>query len=271
MKTSNRYYTAAQAKQVLGITHGMLYQYVRNGHLHSHVPPGKKQGLYAREEVDKLAADLHAFFVSREDNPPTKFLKISSRDEMREAMEISQAIFGGGLDVLDERMAILEKNPDSYYMLKAEDGMIVGYTSIMPLKPGSLEKVLSATLPVRVGIEDAALFKFGSHIDLYLTAMAVRPQLNGGTNAKRIYGARLISGLMEAIIDIGRRGIIIDNIAARSYTTDGIRLLRHAGFTEIQSKTSERRTFIIKVAESGVPYVVNYRNALEEALRRENS
>ena len=62
MKVGKDYYTAAQVKERLGITQGTLYNYVRNGTLKPVVPPGKRQGVYPRKEVDQLA---RAFSVVR--------------------------------------------------------------------------------------------------------------------------------------------------------------------------------------------------------------
>lgn len=264
--TYEGYYTAAEAMKALGVTDGMFYNFIRNRDLEGTRLPGRKQNLYKKEDVDRMARELQAFIVQRKTYKTARFVKITTKEEMTEAMEISQALFGVGLDVLNERMELLAKNPDTYYILKDESGMIVGYTSIMPLKPGNLDKALGLTLPVKVEIEDIAEFKYGDHIDLYLTAIGVRP---GFSNAeKHAYGAKLLSGLIEVIIDLGQRGVAIDSIAARSYTGDGIRLMRHAGFTEVPSLTPERRTFIIKIEESGIPFVMHYKSALEKALAR---
>ena len=51
----------SQYRPVLGITQGMLYNYVRNGTLKPVVPPGKRQGVYPCKEVDQLAHALQIF------------------------------------------------------------------------------------------------------------------------------------------------------------------------------------------------------------------
>jgi len=72
---------------------------------------------------------------------------------------------------------------------------------------------------------------------------------------------------METIIDMGKKGISIDTIAARSNMPDGIRLMKHAGFTEIGPLTPERRTFIINVQESGIPFIQQYKRVLLEVQK----
>ena len=55
IKESKEYYTAAQTKEILGINDNKLYTYTGNGSLKRIIPPGKKQAVYKRREVDKLA------------------------------------------------------------------------------------------------------------------------------------------------------------------------------------------------------------------------
>ncbi len=260
IKESKEYYTAAQVKRILGVTDGMLYNYIDNGALERIIPPGKKQGVYKRIEVDKLAREMQTFIIHRK-TKPTKYTKVTSREEMAECMEISQALFGVGRETVDERMKILKKNSDAYHMLRNED-QIIGYSAVMPLKPGKLEKVLKQTIPVKISAEDIEDFKQGSTIDLYLHAMGIRPGFT--TAEKHTYGSRLVAGLIEQIIDLGKQGITIGTIAARSNMPDGIRIMKHVGFTEIEPLTPERRTFVIDVKESGIPFVRQYKTALNE-------
>ncbi|EFH81764.1 hypothetical protein [Ktedonobacter racemifer] len=252
------HYTAAQTKEKLGITDGQLYNYVNNGTLARVIPPGKKQGVYRREDVDQLARELNAFLLHRKRNT-TQFLQVTNEEEMRECMEISQALFSVGRETVKDRMKLLQKNPYTYHMLR-DDTQIIGYTATMPLKNGRLEKVLSQTIPVKIGEDDIAEDVDGNTIDLYLHAIGVKPGYS--MVEKHSYGARLVSGIIELILDFGKRGITINTIAARSNMPDGIRLMRHAGFTEIEPLTPERRTFVIDVKESGIPFIIQYKEAL---------
>ncbi len=81
---------------------------------------------------------------------------------------------------------------------------------------------------------------------------------------RRTYGARLVGGLLKTLIDLGKRGIILKTIAARSSKPDGIRLLRGIGFTELLSNT-DRKNFIIDVEKSGIKEIVEYKQALKES------
>jgi hypothetical protein len=261
LKEVDNYYTVAQARKVLGVNNDTLYSYVENGALKRVIPPGKKQGLYRRTEVDQLARELQAFIAQRK-TMPTQCTRVTTREEMSECMEISQALFGVGIGVLDTCTQLLE-TPYVCYALKAND-QIIGFTGIMPLKPGKLNSVLAQTLPIKVPPEDMETLETdGKTIDIYIDVMAVKPGF--AVAEKHVYGSRLIAKLVEIIVEYGKKGIVINTIAARSNTADGIRLLRHIGFTEIERATPERRTFIINVKESGMPFVEYYKQALKKS------
>jgi hypothetical protein len=46
---------------------------------------------------------------------------------------------------------------------------------------------------------------------------------------------------------------------------DGVRLVRHIGFTEIIPFTPERRTFVINVEKSSILFILQYKRNLEES------
>lgn len=255
------YYTAAQVKEKLGITDGQLYNYVRYEHLERIIPPGRKQGVYKREEVDQLARELQAFMIHRKAHP-TQFTRLKTREEMEKCQEISQALFGVGREIIDGTMQILERNSETFYILKDGD-QIVGYTGLVPLKPGIIDKVLEQTIPVVIPLEEIEVFERGKVVDIYLVVIGVKPGF--GKEEKRSYGARLISGLMKVIESLGERGVIINTIAARSNMPEGLRLMKGVGFAEIEPLTPERRTFVIEVEKSGIHFIQHYKKALEES------
>ena len=95
MKISNQYYTAAQVKEKLGITQGMLYNYVRNGTLKPVTPPGKKQGVYLRTEIDKLARETQAFMAAR-NKASSIFTRVTENDvkDLKASVELTRILFG---------------------------------------------------------------------------------------------------------------------------------------------------------------------------------
>ena len=85
---------------------------------------------------------------------------------------------------------------------------------------------------------------------------------------RRKYGARFISKFTDTIVELGKRGIIIDDIIAVGATRSGIRLLQHFGFTEIIFPRSDTRVFSLNMKESGAPITNDYMESLKEMLRK---
>jgi hypothetical protein len=255
IKESDKYYTLAQVKKILGATDDMVYNYVENKVLKRIIPPGKKQGVYQRKEVDQLSTDLRSFMAHRK-TKPTQFLKVETLEDMIQCLEVSKAIFGPERGDITKHMKILEKNPETYYMVKDED-QVIGYTAIWPVKPEKLNSLLAQTIPVRISPEDIETFESGKSTDLYINVIGVKPIFS--REEKRFYGSKLISGLVQVIVNLGARGINIETIGARSNMPEGIRLMKNIGFAEIEPLTPERRTFVIRVKESGTPFVMQYK------------
>ena len=254
------YYTAKEAQEVLGMTYSALRNQVEAKTIRSFIPKGKRQAVYVKEDVDQLARELKIFTATKKRNPTT-FMKATTREEVFETTKLSDAIFGGHIDV-DRQMRWLQKNPDLIYIAKNE-GKVVGYAIILPLSHEKIEKLLrEEELVVDAEPEEIGDFKKGEIVHLYMGAIGVIP---GVTIAeKRAYGAKLVSGLIKAIIDLGRRGVIIKTITARSTKPDGIRLLRGLGFTELLS-TTEKKNFMIDIEKSGIKEIMQYKQALRES------
>jgi len=266
-------YTSAETMALLGISSSTLRSLVEKELIKKVTRPGYTHGRYTKESVDQYHRQQLLFEekytldneeeIKREDERSlTKMSKIETIEDMKEVQDLSQEIFGVGAGTEKERMKIVEKNPDTYYILR-KGKEAIGYLSTMPLKKGNLENILGQTLPVKVEPDQIEKFEKGKKIDLYLTAIGVKPGFS--TEEKHEYGSRLVRQLIKLILELGRRGVEIGNIAARSSMPDGIRLMKHIGFTEVIPLTPERRTFIINIEESGIPFVLQYKKLLEES------
>ncbi len=252
------YYTAQKAQEVLNMTYSGLKYQVMIGNIKAEIPKGRRQSYYRTKDVEQISKDVKSLSLYRR-NKPTQFARVETREEMIACQEISQALFNVGRDMVDKRMEILKRNPDTYYMLKDED-QIIGYAAIWPVQPDKLNSLLAQTIPVKISPADIEVFESGKIIDIYIDVMAIKPVFT--REEKRLYAARLIAGIIEVILNLGERGVTIGTIAARSNIPEGIRLLKGIGFAEIEPFTPERRTFIIEVRKSGIPYIIDYKNRL---------
>lgn len=254
------YYAAQKAQEVLGMTYSAVRNQVIAGNITAKTPKGKRQIYYRAKDVEELARELNVFTIHRK-NKPTQFERLKTREEMEQCQEISQALFGVGRDEVDNRMKIFGKNPETYYILKDEN-QVIGYTAFWPVKPGKLNTLLAQTLPVEISPEDIEIFESDKVVDLYISVIGVKSSFS--REERHYYGARLISGLIGVIVNLGERGIPLGIIAARSNTPDGIRLMKGIGFAEIEPLTPERRTFVIHIKESGIPFVMKYKEKIRK-------
>lgn len=255
------YYTATQAKKRLGnISDGMLRSYVEGGKIKKFTPKGRKQGFYNREDVDKLARVLDEFF-DEPDQPGPQFQQ-ATREDMPELVNFLIEVFGGG-NTLEKRLQWYEKNPETAFILRNK-GKIVGCVYVLPLTLEKIETILSDPTPGStrsITAEDIQMYAPNESACLYVVSMGVK---SGTSNmVKRARGQTLIRGLIRFLTDLGKRGIHIRLIAARTDSRDGTKLLRHVGFTEVESAT-QSRNFIIEVDRSGLPLIMPHKRAFQE-------
>jgi hypothetical protein len=256
------YYTAQKAQEVLDMTYSGLKYQVTIGNIKAQIPKGRKQSYYLAKDVEQVSRDLKSFSLQRK-NKPVEYIRVKDRKEMEECLQVSKALFGAERGDIEKHMRIINKNPETYYMLKDED-QVIGYTAIWPVKHEMLNNLLAQTIPVKIAPDDIEKFEAGEKIDIYVNVIGIKPGFT--KEEKRFYGARLVSGLVGSILTLGERGVQIGALAARSNMPDGIRLMKGIGFTEIEPLTPERRTFIINVKESGIPFVIKYKQALNKYL-----
>jgi hypothetical protein len=250
------YLTATRAKQRLGhISDGKLKVLADTGKIERYIPPGMKQGFYKIEDIKRLADELNGI------SDGTQF-QIATKDDIPEVVNLLIEIFGGG-NTTEMRLKWIEKNPEIAFILKSQK-KIVGIAFVLPLSLKKIESILSDPTPGSTRIlspEDIQPYNPTEPAYLYVVSMGTKAGVT--PSLRRIRGQLLIRGLINFFTDLGKRGIHIKMIAARTQSHDGINILRHIGFTEIESNT-ELRNFIIEVDRSGLPFVKQYKKALAE-------
>jgi hypothetical protein len=277
LQTPKGYYTSTEAQKILGISPAMLRVHVQKERISYLLPEGRKQGFYLKKDVDKLASELNIFLNLNEEEP-SKFV-VASVEDLIEVGKIAKALFATGenessVTPIERLLPLMLKNPEIRYVLK-QDGEVVGYISMLPFKQETdkVEKLLRVDLAGEMNItpDDIETFDPGKHIQLYIVAIGVKPGLS--QEKKHIYGFRIVSGLIDKIVELGKRGVVIETITALGATHSGIRLLQVLGFSEMLPPAPGKRAFCIKVEESGAPLSMQYKQALKESgvLEQENT
>jgi hypothetical protein len=246
----------------------MIRYYVQKDRIKYLVPPGRKQGFYLAKDVDNLANELNAF-LSIEEESEQVVLEPATEKDLIEIARIANTVFSFGTNsivVPNWRYMLLEKNKEAQYVLKQGD-IVTGFATILPFKANTdkIEKLFRCERVSDAGIteDDIETFESGKHIRLYIGAIAIDPSMD--KNKRKKHGAVLVRELISRIVELGRRGVIIEDITALGASHSGIRLLLTFGLHEIPAKVPGNRTFIMNIAESGSPVSMQYKEALQES------
>ncbi len=270
-KPPEGYYTASTARKKLGnISDGMLRTYIQKGLIERTVPPGRKQGFYRREAVDKLAREFsplpHGTGSTR-----THFRQATPTD-IEAAADIDERTFN--TDEEEPRKIYLQqatetylrwaqRNPQTLFVLSNATDKVVGFLSLLPLKKSTLDRLLRDEIKwTDIPNEDIDLFEPGKPLDIYVMTLCIDPAYKG--SIKEGYGARMISGLFNFFMDLAKQGIEIGTITARNDLDkpDGKRLLQKLGMPQLRSPVAHAHLFSVRVADAGHPLLTRYYDTL---------
>src|SRR6266699_5456033 len=232
---------------------------------------GARKG-YLLKDVHHPSKLLNKFLTEMEEeevdlsthHTTAKFVKATEED-IPEAVALAAEVFGGLNTIpVEKRTAWLRKNPDIDYLLKQGD-QLVGYLTFVPLRPETIEDLLTLKRYAKdLTADDILTYEPQQPVDIYGMAIGVKPGVS--LSQKRLYGERLILGAKSVLLDLAKRGIIICRIIAHSFMPDGIRLMKHIGFTETPPKAPGLRDFMIDIESSGIPFLREYKEVLKNSL-----
>jgi hypothetical protein len=273
-KPPEGYYSASTTLRKLGdISDGMLRTYIQRGLIERYVPPGRKQGFYPRNQVDKLARDLESTLYGG--TKETRFRQATSAD-IEAIIDIDERTFNTPEEEPVPRKTYLQwsketylrwiqRNPQTFFILLSANEKIIGFASLLPLKRDILDHLVRDKIKwTDISEEDINLFEPGKPLHLYIIALCIDPVIKGAI--KETYGARIISGIFRWFLKLAKQGIEIETITARNDLNhpDGKRLLLKLGIPQLRSPVKHMHLFSVRVPEAGNPLLVKYYDTLVE-------
>jgi hypothetical protein len=261
----DKLYSASEARARLGgMSSSSFKRLVDTGKIRKVTPPNKVQGMYMKEDVDKLAEAMQEFVEIYSTIPTGKFEVIRARneDDIRATAQIAKQHFGDLAYTAEDRLPWFRKVPDGDFIL-LHDGVIVGYFSIQAVQHEALEDHILKPKGGGVRLEDIIPFSPNAPLECYVTGMAVKLEPNHQTN--KHYGMLLILGLGNALVEFGRRGVDIHKIWTKSRTVSGIKICREVGFKDLGYLDSEHILFMLDLQTATFPLIQRYREALNTA------
>ena len=263
------FYTAAQAIKKLHMPRSTFYDMVERGQIKKITQPNKRDGYYAREDVDKIAKAQEAFILQYATDNST--FEVAQEEDIDGLVDLNAELFGSiGSSKNREvryalRMAQYKVNSQIFHVLK-QDGIVVGYVGVFPLKQEAIEKITSGMAESRFRTEALApeyitQFKPGEADNVFVIIGAKQ-----NVKKSKFYGARLLAGIIEFAETLARRGIIVKWIYGTSRTQDGIRTAKSLGFRQITPIAEEDNLFrfVLDLQETTNPLFREYQRLVKE-------
>lgn len=228
----DQYYTASQATAKLGLSKAMFHRKVSQRLIPKVTPPGKKQSLYPKRDIDALARAMNLIFEQHE---RIVFSKSTPADQ-EEEMQIGIRCFGQEfITPLPERIAFQQKSEFTFWSLKV-DGRVVGYVSMFRFPSALLDDLLTGRRIEReITVKEVLPFTRLEPFDIYIDVMAVDPTLP--SHLRHLYAGIIASRLAAMLLDLLANGYLIQTMYTVSATKEGDNLVRKADFRLIKGKS----------------------------------
>jgi hypothetical protein len=165
------------------------------------------------------------------------------------------------------RLSWYQSNPDIDFVVK-QDGEILGYVTIMPLKHDIIEKLMEGKIRGwDIKADDVLSYKPGKPVECYVGAA-----IKAGVQHQEKYGMRLLSGTMKELREFAKKGIAIKKLYAVSDTPDGEKLSSDLGFEESPpAPNSTFKQYTLDMETSNSSYAREYRKVLEQYVRNKKN
>lgn len=260
-KLSDRYYTGREVQRKLGITEPALRNLVNQRRLRKIMPPGRKYGVYLREEVDTYAEKWLAFLTAKE--PPKTTFEPARLEDMEAENELARRAIGSpGAMTASVRRTWLEKNPEGDYHLRYNN-KLVAYFRLLPVKHERLIAFMEGRIRGgEIAAEDVETFEPGKAVECLIVGIASEPDVSDDTRMH--YVQHLIRGVMREMGKLGRKGVNITKIYATSDRPTGIATAIHIGMDEYGEKLGKRLRFVLDVEKSQSFLLDQYKKGLLE-------
>jgi len=267
-KIKEIYYTAAEARKALDLSDDKFQYWVKAGRIKRVQIPGRKQGVYLKREVDKLARRIEATIIAAEETKELEYRKATIED-LEEEYQLSHLIFGKGAHTVETRRALMEQNPDIDYHLYDRE-KLVAFINIIPFRHEAVMDFINAR---KIGSEldpkDVENFIPEKPLEVIIMDMETTPTV---PPAKRtLYATQLLMGLAETLEEMGKEGIIIEKCYATSSTTTGINILNRAGFKIVVDLGKGRLAYALDIKDSKVKLLKGYIEALDQWRKKQNN
>jgi hypothetical protein len=228
------------------------------------VGSGESSLLVSNKKMEKDVRNLVDAYTLVSTNSRLTVTQAQNESDIKETVQIGRQHFGGYTYPLEMRIRWFGISPKGDYVLK-RDGAIIGYFSMQAMRKEAIKRIFTYK-DSSVQIEDMVPLVPGELLECYISAIAVNT-VGLDRIRSRIYGMLLLMGVSDRLVDLGKEGIHIHKIWAKSRTVSGIRLSRDLGFEELGYIDNEQVGFVLDLERSDLPTIKKYKEALGKSRR----
>jgi len=263
LKLGEKYYSGREVQQKLAITEPALRNLVNQKKIKKYTPPGRKYGVYLRTEIDLFAEKWEAFLMAKE--PPKTIFKIAKHDDMEAEHNLDTRAIGPNGMPTEVKQAWLAANGESDYHVY-HDNRLVAFLFLVPIRQEVIDDFMQGVIPWKDIDPERDIEKYvpGKPLDIFVQAIASDPDVDETTRMH--YTLVLLRGAGEELKKLGRRGIIISKVYARSQTPTGIAMAIHAGMEEYEPmpRTGKLVRFVLDIKTSNAFLARMYKEGFTE-------
>ena len=261
-RVSELYYTAAQARAVLGLNEHTFQTWVKAGKIKRTKLPGVGQGMYLKREIDRKAHLIEAALFL--DTTKDLELRAATLADVDAEIHLAHLIYGRRVllpEAQRARRRLIEVNAESTWYLYDRE-VLAASLNLVPLVPDALEEFKQGKRGWLFGEEQIRQFEPGSPLDCividYMTTPTVPPE------KRKFYGEALLRELAYTTFkNWGARGVELRTVYTCGSTPAGRALLRNSGvFRELGEPVPNRVIFELDIATSDFILLRPYKEAL---------
>jgi predicted DNA-binding transcriptional regulator AlpA len=249
--SNDQFYTASEAQAKLGLSKAMFHRKVNQGLIPKVTPPGKKQSVYPKRDIDTLARAMEMVFEQE------KFVfSKSTIAEQEEEMYIGIRCFGREfITPLAERIAFQQKSEFTFWSLKVS-GHVVGYVSMFRFPPEFLDDILSGRRIEReISVREVLPFVRLEPFSIYIDVMAMDPLLP--PHLQHLYAGIMTGRFADTVLNLRANGYLIEKAYTVTATQEGDNLVRKVGFRLMEGKSIApgRTAYEFPLDEQGIEHL----------------
>ena len=263
MKLGDKYYSGREVQKKLGITEPALRNLVNQNKIKRIVPPGRQYGVYLKTEIDRYAEKWEAFLMAKE--PPKTVFRIARSEDMNAEYDLeTRAIGPNGMPPEIKKTWLAANNESDYHVY--HDNKLVASLFLIPIKHEIIDDFIKGIIPWRDISPEKDIDKYEPSKPLYLFVQTIASDPDVDETTRMHYMLVLLRGAGEELKKLGRRGVIIKKVYARSQTPTGIAMAIHAGMKEYEPlpRTGKLVRFVLDIDTSTAFLAQAYKEGFEE-------